>query len=107
MTDRIFKRERGFLTIAQNSADTDYIRLAYGLALSLKATQKENGYLSILVTPGTIVNKEYRWAFDEIIEIPWGDNATASRWKLENEWKAYHVTPYRETIKLDADMLFP
>ena len=35
---REFKRERGFLTFAQNST-TDYVRLAYGLALSLKATQ--------------------------------------------------------------------
>lgn len=101
-----FKRDRGFFTFAQNSKDTDYVRLAYGLALSIKATQREHGFLSIAVTPGTIVPEEYRWAFDEIIEIPWTDNAVNSSWKLENEWKAYHITPYRETIKLDTDMLF-
>ena len=28
-------------------------------------------------------------------------------WKLQNEWKVYHMTQsYDETIKLDADMLF-
>ena len=27
-------------------------------------------------------------------------------WKLHNWWKAYHMTPYKETICLDADMIF-
>jgi hypothetical protein len=102
---REFKRERGFFTFAQNSAH-DYIRMAYALALSLKATQIDNPYLAIGVTPGYKVPKKYKWAFDEIIEIPWGDNAADADWKLQNEWKAYHMTPYRETIKLDCDMLF-
>ncbi len=103
---REFKRERGFLTFAQNGS-TDYLRLAYGLALSLKATQPEHNHLSVVVTPGTLVPDRYWDVFDEVIDIPWVDEAEGSAWKLENEWKAYHVTPYRETIKLDADMLFP
>jgi hypothetical protein len=102
---RTFKRKRGFFTFAQNGKH-DYIRMAYALALSLKETQEEVTYLSIGVTPGTVVPEEYKWAFDEIIEIPWGDAAEKSDWKLENEWKAYHMTPYEETIKLDTDMLF-
>ena len=32
---------RGYIAIAQNSK-VDYLKLAYALALSLKATQKEN-----------------------------------------------------------------
>lgn len=103
---RDFKRDRGFLVFAQNSK-VDYVRLAYALALSLKVTQKEHGYLSIIVTPGTDIPKKYIDVFDEIIDVPWLDAAKHSEWKLENEWKAYHATPYRETIKLDADMLFP
>lgn len=103
---RQFKRERGFLTIAQNNATTDYVRLAYGLALSLRATQSIP-YLSIAVTPGTVIPDHYRQFFDEVIDLPWGDMAHATEWKLQNEWKAFHVTPYQETIKLDADMLFP
>lgn len=102
---RKFKRERGFFTFAQNGTH-DYIRMAYALALSLKATQIDVPYLAIGITPGTIVPDDYSWAFDEIIEIPWGDSAEDSSWKLENEWKSYHMTPYRETIKLDCDMLF-
>lgn len=97
---------RGFFTFAQNSSDVDYIRCAYGLALSLKQSQKYLSNLSIGVTPGTIIDPKYAWAFDQIIEIPWGDQAADSQWKLENEWKAPYMSPYDETIKLDADMLF-
>lgn len=103
--ERKFKRERGFLVFAQNG-ETDYLRLAYGLALSLKATQSEVPHLSVVITPGMDVPPHYREVFDEVIDIPWIDAAANSQWKLENEWKAYHVTPYRCTIKLDADMLF-
>jgi hypothetical protein len=102
----IKKRPRGFFTLAQNNSDTDYLRLAYALALSLKASQIAVPYLSIGITPGTVVPDEYVAAFDNIIEIPWGDNAADSEWKLENEWKAIYMSPYDETIKLDADMLF-
>ena len=62
--------------------------------------------MSIGVTPGTKIDPKYAWAFDQIIEIPWGDQAEKSTWKLENEWKVPYMTPYDETIKLDADMLF-
>lgn len=103
--ERIFKRKRGFFTFAQNGTH-DYLRMAYALALSLKETQEEVTYLAVGITPGQVVPEEYKWAFDEIIEIPWGDAAEESSWKLENEWKAYHMTPYEETIKLDCDMLF-
>lgn len=97
---------RGFFTVAQNSGDVDYIRMAYALALSLKASQTTVTALSIGITPGTTVPDEYAWAFDKIIEIPWGDHAADSTWKLENEWKTIHMSPYDETVKLDADMLF-
>ena len=44
---------------------------------------------------------------DEIIEIPFSDMAKDKQWKLENEWKAFHMSPYEHTIKLAADMVFP
>lgn len=96
---------KGYFTIAQNSGKKDYLRMAYALALSLKATQEHNK-LSVAITPGQHVPDKYKEVFDEIIDIPWGDHASGSEWKLENEWKVFHITPYEETIKLDADMLF-
>jgi hypothetical protein len=102
----INERPRGFFTIAQNSGDINYIRMAYALALSLKKSQLTIPFLSVGITPGTHVPRKYAWAFDNIIEIPWGDAAENSDWKLENEWKVAWMTPYQETIKLDTDMLF-
>lgn len=96
---------RGFFTIAQGPA---YQRLAYALALSLRLSQREHGRLSIGITPAErgLLPAKYLEVFDEVIDIPWDDHAAKSEWKLENEWKAIHMTPYDETIKLDADMLF-
>ena len=97
---------RGFFTFAQNNSTTDYVRLAYTLAMSLKASQRSVDRISIGVTPGASIPTEYKWVFDQVIEIPWRDDAADSEWKLENEWKAIHMSPYDETIKLDCDMLF-
>ena len=98
---------KGFFTIAQGAA---YQRMAYGLALSLKISQpKELSNLSIGVTGDELknVNPKYLEVFDNVIEIPWEDHAKNSNWKLENEWKSIYMSPYDETIKVDADMLFP
>lgn len=103
---KINQRRRGYFTFAQNNDKTDYVRMAYLLALNLRATQKTVPYLTIGITPGTLIPSKYSWAFDNIIEIPWKDDAASSSWKLENEWKAVHMSPYEETIKLDCDMLF-
>jgi len=100
------KRRRGFFTIAQNNDSVDYVRLAYGLALSLKHSQKEVSHLTVGITPGTKIDRRYSWAFDNILEIPWGDQAADSAWKLENEWKSIWMSPYDETIKVESDMLF-
>lgn len=96
---------KGFFTIAQGP---QYQRLAYALALSLKISQAENSNLSIGVTSKEKKNlpKKYLEVFDQVIEFPWGDHAEKSQWKLENEWKAIYMSPYDETIKLDADMIF-
>lgn len=97
---------RGYFTIAQGMP---YLRMAYALALSLKLTQPD-GYnkLAVGVDPNMIDSIPQKWAdaFDAIVPIPWNDDAVNSSWKLENEWKSYWMTPYENTIKLDADMLF-
>lgn len=103
---REFKRKQGYLTLAQNG-DTDYVRMAYGLALSLKATQTEVPWLTVCVDKGMKVPEKYLHAFDEVIEIPWGDDGKGFAWKIHNKWKAYYMTPYEETVLLDADMIFP
>jgi len=100
------KKKNGFVTIAQNNEETDYVRMAYALALSLKATQPNIPFLTIGIGEDQTVDEKYVHAFDEIVVIPYGDSAEDSDWKLENEWKIQIISPYENTIKLDADMLF-
>lgn len=95
---------KGFLVIAQNTDAINYVDQAYALALSINATQKE--VKSITLITNDVVPKSYVSAFDNIVEIPWTDDAANSTWKVENRWKLYHASPYDETIVLDTDMLF-
>ncbi len=104
---RDFKRKRGYLTIAQQGAQGDYLRMAYGLALSLRATQSKVPYLAVAVDPKTKVPEKYARVFDEVVRIPWGDDAKGKTWKIHNKRKSYYMTPYKETVLLDADMIFP
>ena len=98
---------RGYIVIAQNSGETDYLRMAYALALSLKATQSTVSDLTVCVDKKTKVPKKYLEVFDQVVEIPWNDDAEASDWKIDNKWKYYYMSPYDETVILDTDMVFP
>lgn len=105
MTDR-FKTQRGYLTFAQNNSTTDYLNLAYCQALSIKATQRINSY-AVIVDEATnlLITDKHRKVFDYIIPIP-TDDAASDEWKLRNEWKAWWLTPFKETIKVESDILF-
>lgn len=100
--------DKGYLVLAQNNPKVDYLRQAYALALSIKNSQSTvNGItLATDVNPCTLSDKYHR-VFDKIVPIPWQDHAKDSAWKIENKWKYYYMTPYRETVILDSDMLFP
>jgi len=93
---------KGYLVLAQNSENVDYVQQAYALALSLHSSQ--DTCLISLVTNDPVPD-EYKTVFDKIIPIPGNDDAANSLWKVENRWKLYHVTPYDETIVFDTDML--
>lgn len=96
---------KGYVILAQNSKHGDYLQMAYTLALSIKVTQSDTTSVSLITDVTDAVPYHYRSVFDNIIEIPWYDDAYESEWKIENRWKIYHITPYDETIVLDADML--
>lgn len=99
---------RGYIILAQNSKDTDYIRMAYALALSIKNTQSVVNKVCLATdVPVDKIPEKVKKVFDDIVDIPWLDHAKNSTWKIENTWKFYYMTPYDETVVLDADMLFP
>jgi hypothetical protein len=80
--------------------------MSYALALSIAITQKKVRKLSIAVDKDTVVPDKYKTVFDQVIQIPFQDDAELSEWKINNKWKYYHITPYDHTVILDCDMLF-
>jgi hypothetical protein len=90
-----------FTLLAQNS-EYDYVEQAYLCALSIRASNPNSKIA--LITNDTVSQKMQK-AFDDVVAIPWNDQATGSLWKVENRWKIYHATPYDRTIVLDTDML--
>ena len=101
------KEQQGFVTFAQNTNDVDYLELAYLQALNIKSTQKENKYAVIVdnATKEKLNENHYR-AFDYIIDIPTDYNDPTSTRKFANEWQVFRLTPFKETIKLESDLLF-
>lgn len=102
---REFSGQFGFLTIAQNTS-VDYLNLAYHQAKNIKATQTNNLY-AVIVDSNTLaqVTDVHRQTFDYIIELPM-DLAKNKLWKLDNEWQVMYLTPFKETIKVESDLLF-
>lgn len=93
---------RGIVVLAQNNTENNYVNQATVLALSLKKT---NPNIPISIITNNEVDSEYKQFFDQIIDIPWGDSAKSSFWKVTNRWKIFHASPYKETIVMDTDML--
>jgi hypothetical protein len=90
-----------FTMLAQNSYE-DYVRQACACAMSIRVSNPDSKIC--LITNDTVQDK-YKQLFTDIVEIPWGDKAKKSSWKVGNRWKIYHASPYENTIVLDTDML--
>jgi hypothetical protein len=88
---------QGYLVLAQGG----YARLAEKLAASIKETQSKINNISIITDE--VVDKNL---FDKVINIPENDLSIGEQWKIHNRVYFYDLTPYDETVILDADMLF-
>lgn len=96
------KAQLGFLTVACNTEQTDYLQLAYVQALNVKQTQKNNQF-AVVVDKTTLqkVTDKHKKTFDYIIEAPeheFGPYGT--------EAFLFELTPFKETIKLESDLIF-
>jgi len=92
---------KGFVIIAQNTASVDYVKCAELLAASIKRVMP-NASVSLITNNHCDCS-----IFNHIIDLPHGDLAPNSDWKLINDWQVYEASPYDYTIKLEADMLIP
>ena len=98
--------QQGYMTIAQNTEDVDYLQLAYVQAMSIKLTMPDSLY-AVAVDKHTLaqVTEQHRRVFDYVVTID-NDLAKEETWKLSNEWQAFYLTPFKETIKLESDIVF-
>lgn len=91
----------GYLIIVAEHETIDYVQLAYGLALSIKNTQRPGFDRVALVIDNKqkLQNIKSGWVFDHVIE-----------WNQETFWDGRswmdQLSPFDNTVCLDADMLF-
>jgi hypothetical protein len=95
------KEERGYLIVADNTQDTDYVDCALALARSIKLHTPD---ARICLVTSNDVNNDI---FDYVVPWPYGDQAPGSNWKLKNDWQVFYASPFRQTIKIEADMIIP
>jgi hypothetical protein len=96
------KEQQGFLTLAINSDSVNYLELAYLQALNVKATQTHNSY-AVIVDRLTeeLIEERHRRVFDYIIPVNYD---TVNPFSIEVS--VFNSTPFKETIKLESDLLF-
>ena len=77
---KAFGMDKGYIVIAQNNDTTDYLEQAYALALNLKLTQSKVNSLTVCVDAKTkkLLKAKHKEAFDNIVDIPWQDDAKES-----------------------------
>lgn len=86
--------EKGYLVIAVNNDRYDYVHMARQLCHSIKTLHPEA--LVCLATDHEVPSDP----FDFVRLLPCGDQSGFC-----NDWQSWSVSPFRETIKLEADML--
>jgi hypothetical protein len=88
---------KGYLVLAQGN----YIKQAENLAKSIKNSQSTISNISVITDQPTDEG-----LFEHIISIPDNDLALDKQWKIHNRVYFNDLTPYDQTVVLDADMLF-
>lgn len=95
------EHERGYLILAQNNDDVDYVGCARALANNIRCVEPQAKIC--LLTDIAIQDP----AFDLVRTFPYGDQSKDDQWKLHNDWQCFYASPFRQTIKLEADLLLP
>lgn len=92
---------RGFLWFAQNNDKTDYVRLSIKLAESIKKYNKFNKVCVVTDASSKFEDKSV-----DVVKVLKQDDSIDHDMKWANEHKAFHMTPFTHTIKLESDMLW-
>lgn len=88
--------ERGYLIMAQNSDSVDYVACACQLAQSIR---KFHSDAEICLLSNTDTQHLDLFNYHQTFPYPLNDNPYA------NDWQVFGASPFRQTIKLEADMI--
>jgi len=86
--------ERGYLIPAIDTESVDYLSCAIQLARSIRQWHPAAN-ISVIT-----VKRCSDPVFDHVIPLPYGDLGGYA-----NDWQCFAASPYRQTIKLEADMI--
>ena len=92
---------KGFLWFAQNNQHTDYVELSIKLAESIKSWNTENKICVVTDEKSVFEHKAV-----DFVKVLKEDSSSEHKVKWANEHKAFNVTPFTHTIKLESDMLW-
>ena len=92
---------KGFLWFAQNNGKTDYVKLSIALAKSIKKYNKDNKVCVI-----TDQNSKFTDDNIDIVKVLKEDISAEHDIKWANEFKAFNLSPFTHTIKLEADIMW-
>jgi len=92
---------KGFLWFAQNNNKTDYVELSITLAKSIKRWNKNNQICVITDERSKFEDKHV-----DVVKVMRQDDSAKHKIKWANEYKAFQISPFKHTIKLEADMLW-
>ena len=86
--------ERGYLILAIDTESVNYLSCAQQLARSIRQWHPDANIAVITVKRCSDP------VFDHVIPLPNGDQGG-----FANDWQCFAASPYRQTIKLEADMV--
>lgn len=89
---------QGYVILAQNNTDTDYVACARVLAKSIR--------LSGDTRPITLLTDNTSYPGLEIFDtVKLLKKTRGAKWKLNDDWQVYDLSPYDETFKIESDVL--
>jgi hypothetical protein len=92
---------KGFLWFAQNNDKTDYVELSIRLAKSIKKHNSQNKICVI-----TDEKSKFENEYVDLVKVLKQDESADHEVKWANEYKAFSITPFTHTIKLESDLLW-
>jgi hypothetical protein len=93
----MIEHERGYMIVAFQNATDDYHACAALLAKSLKHWHPD---ISVCLLTNESCGDQI-FDYEKVIDV----DTSNSNWLVEHDWQVFYHSPYRETVKLEADML--